>query len=202
MSGILKSDDLSLDELLNLLSEETISCSESDSGSRSGGRTRCFVECPDGWSFDWWPGLNEQLHFYTAGRLAQRVDAKPIVSRSTAGRIFAPSAELRWRRFPTGGDATYRCVFLGSVDWVGSRLNDASNELSNLKPDRDRYLVWGQQSERTPGEWIELRIPHRFRYPIDGNPSRVVLEVEYWKDPARRPQFIRYCDLHPYQENQ
>ena len=68
-----------------------------------------------------------------------------------------------------------------------------------LRPRRDRYFLWGRQTRTTPGEWVELRIPHRFRYPVAGNPRSVSAVVEQWCDDVDEPHFLRLCDLEPAQ---
>ena len=60
-------------------------------------------------------------------------------------------------------------------------------------------LPWGRQTKATPGEWVELRIPHRFRYPVAGNPGSVAAVVEQWCDDVGEPHFLRLCDLEPAQ---
>jgi len=193
MNAVLKAGDIKPDELLLLIGglqrreEET--------------RLRCWIEAPDGWSFDWWPGLDGELRWCRAARDPATQSATVAIERSTAGRLFAPDGELRWRYISALGDSCYRCVFLGHVDWGASRLDDHSPELAALTRDSKQQLLWGQQTDLTPGEWIELRIPHRFRYPTDGEPERVLLETEHWCDAIGQPHFIRLCDLHPYKEN-
>jgi hypothetical protein len=123
--------------------------------------------------------------------------AGDCLGRCQAGRIFAPSGELKWRLI---GPGCCRALFLGSADWVGEGLKPRS-ELQGLSPKKLRCFLWGQQSARTPGEWVELRIPHRFRYPLDAQPpagadtlgARVVVEV--WSDASGEPHFVRLCDL-------
>lgn len=192
MSALLKAKDISLDELLEVI--EALEVAKQD------GRLRCWTEAPDGWAFDWWPGRNGQMRCYGAGRMAYNDNVMSNLGRSTTGRLFSPGGELRWRQLSSTGSRNYRCVFLGQSDWVGSLLDDKSTELADLKSERQQHLLWGQQSDRSPGEWIELRIPHRFRYPIDVAAQRVVLELEYWRDTTENLHFVRYCDLHAYQE--
>ena len=119
------------------------------------------------------------------------------MSRSTAGRLFAPDGELRWRVIPALGEECWRTVFLGHADWTGAALEDCTDHLHGLQPGRDRFFLWGKQSDATPGEWIELRIPHRFRYPVGGNPVNVMALVEQWRDAAGETHFCRLCDLEP-----
>ncbi len=119
------------------------------------------------------------------------------MSRSTAGRLFASDGELRWRVIPALGEACWRTIFLGRAAWTGTALEDRSEYLRGLQPWRDRFFLWGQQSDATLGEWIELRIPHRFRYPVAGNPVNVTALVEQWRDAAGEPHFLRLCDLEP-----
>ena len=160
---------------------------------------RIWLEAADGWSFDWWPGLEHDLNWCGAGRESVKEGAARCLSRSTAGRLFANDGELRWRVIPALGESCWRTVFLGNFDWVGAALEDCSERLEGLCPRRSRVYLWGRQSRETLGEWITLRIPHRFRYPIDGNPGNVVAVVEEWHDDAGEPHFLRLCDLEPDQ---
>lgn len=192
MNAVLKSADFDYDQLAALLAELE--------RPEQATRLRCFIEAADGWSFDWWPGLAYEVSWYSAGSLPAPLAAETAVRNSQAGRLFAPDGELRWRRIPALGPSSYRCVFLGHADWVGDRVDDQSDLLEGLTAQTTRVLLWGQQTDASPGEWIELRIPHRFRYPIDGNPKGVLLEMERWLDATRQPHFIRLSDLHVYQE--
>ena len=174
-----------------------------------------WLEAPDGWTLDWWDWKselivsesvnNEEPRIHTVrwcgmGRDPVREPAYDCLTRSTAGRLFDPSGELRWRTIPALGEACYRVVFLGNADWVGAALDNHSNSLNDLRPHEDRFFLWGQQTQRTLDEWIELRIPHRFRYPVFGNPNRVKFLVEQWRDDTGVIHFFRLCDLEPCQE--
>lgn len=164
---------------------------------------RIWLEAPDGWAFDWWEwqaGLAGKLRWCGAGRelVEERVDA--CLSRSTAGRLFAPEGELRWRTIPALGESCWRTVFLGTTDWVAAALEDCSEGLQPLSPSHDSFFLWGEQTEETPDEWIELRIPHRFHYPVTDNSKRVKVVVEKWTDATGEPHFVRLCELLSYSE--
>jgi len=189
MNGILKAADIQREALPGLLHDLA-----DDSGNR---KYRCWIEAPDGWTFDWWENLDGQLQWYQAGRLPMLISAQDAVQRATAGRVFAPDGEFRWRIIPSLGELSCRCVYLGQAESIGEPLIDHSTELADLTSKRKRSLLWGQQTDVSPGEWIELRIPHRFRYPVDGHPQGVMIETEQWLDAARQPHFIRLCDLCP-----
>ena len=88
---------------------------------------RIWLEAADGWSFDWWPGLEYELNWCGAGRESVKEGAGRCISRSTAGRLFANDGELRWRVIPTLGESCWRTVFLGNFDWVGAALRTALN---------------------------------------------------------------------------
>ena len=158
---------------------------------------RVWLEAADGWAFDWWPGLDHNLNWCGAGRESYAERADSCLSRSTAGRLFAPDGELRWRVIPALGEACWRTTFLGDDDWTGAALEDCSDHLRDLTPKRERYFLWGQQTEATPDEWIELRIPNRFRYPVAGTPHHVRAVVEQWCDRVGEPHFLRLSDLEP-----
>ena len=160
-------------------------------------RRRIWLEAADGWAFDWWRGVEHDLHWCGAGRepVAERTGG--CMSRSTAGRLFAPDGELRWRVIAALGETCWRTVFIGDANWTKGALADCSDVLETLQPKRERYYLWGQQTEASPDEWIELRIPHRFRYPIDGGSRHVKAVVEQWRDDVGEPHFLRLCDLEP-----
>lgn len=198
MTAFLKAADLTQDSFLSLI--ENLRPSDADKS-----RGHIWLEASDGWSLDWWDwqsGLNDDLRWCGAGREPVKERAHDCLRRSTAGRLFAPAGELRWRVIPALGQSCWRTVFLGTADWIGAALDDHSDSLHDLKPDRDSFFLWGQQTAETPDEWIELRIPHRFRYPVSGNPHRVKIVVEQWNDETGEPHFVRLCDLEPYQEQE
>lgn len=174
-----------------------------------------WLEAPDGWTLDRWAWRSELLvsesvnneeprihtvRWYGTGRDPAQEPVYDCLMRSTVGRLFDPSGELRWRMIPALGEACWRVVFLGNTNWVAAALEDHSDILSNLHPHEDRFFLWGQQTQRTLDEWIELRIPHRFRYPVPGNPNRVKVLVEQWRDDTGSPHFFRLCDLEPSEE--
>ena len=177
-----------------------------------------WLEAPDGWTFDWWDWTSElvvpeesinneeprvnALRWCGIGQesVAEKEPAYDCLTRSTAGRLFDSAGELRWRTIPALGEACYRVVFLGNTDWVGTALKDHSDSLKDLQPREDRFFLWGQQTKETPEEWIELRIPHRFRYPVSGDPKRIKIRVEQWRDSTGAIHFSRLCDLEPYEE--
>ncbi len=187
MTAFLKAADLTQDQFLSLIANI---CLDSD-------KSPCYIwmEAPDGWAFDRW---EETLHWWGAGSEPMIESSQDCLTKSTAGRLFAPDGELRWRIIPLLGESCWRTVFLGNVDRVGTALDDYSDYLSELQPHNDSFFLWGQQTGKTPNEWIELRIPHRFHYPVSGNPNRVKILVEQWRDDTGTPHFFRLCDLEPY----
>ena len=194
MSAFLKTSDLTQDGFLSLIHNLTPNIDT----------LPCYVllEAPDGWALDWWDwksSLEGELYWYGAGREPIKKSSRDCLTKSTAGRLFATDGELRWRTIPALGDACRRMVFLGNVDWVGTTLEDYSDNLKNLHPCQGNFFLWGQQTETVPDKWIELRIPHRFHYPITGNPSRVKVVTEQWNDDTGDPHFVRLCSLKPYE---
>lgn len=192
MTSFLKAADLTQDAFLNLVENPHLDADAST----------CYIwiEAPDGWALDHWNrqfGINGEIHWYRAGNEAAKESSRDCLTKSTAGRLFAKDGELRWRTIPALGDACWRVVFLGNVDWVGEALEDHSDYLNNLHPRQDSFYLWGQQTKATLNEWIELRIPHRFQYPINGNPSRVKVMIEQWSDETGEPHFVRLCNLEP-----
>ena len=196
MTAFLKTADLTQEEFMKLV--ENL---QPNNIKRPG---YVWLEAPDGWAFDWWDWKSSvnALRWYKAGQesVEEKQPAYDCLTRSTAGRLFDPAGELRWRTIPALGEACYRVVFLGNTDWVGTELADHSANLSELHPYNDSFFLWGQQTQITPDEWIELRIPHRFRYPVSGNPNRIKIRVEQWRDRTGAIHFSRLCDLEPYEE--
>lgn len=161
---------------------------------------RIWLEAADGWAFDWWFDFDRDLNWCGSAREPYAESTRSCLSRSNAGRIFAPDGELRWRVIPALGDACWRTIFLGDGDWPIATLVDYSEHLRELVPKQERYFLWGQQTKITRGEWVELRIPHRFRYPVDGNPRHVLALAEQWYDDVGEPHFLRLSDLEPAPE--
>ena len=191
MTAFLKTADLTQEQFLDLIKNL-----QPDTAS-----DLCYIwlEAPDGWTLDRWNDEGE-LRWYRAGRESIAEPMQNCLIRSTTGRLFAPAGELRWRTIPALGQSCWRTVFLGNVDWVGTALEDHSDILNALHSHQESLLLWGQQTLTTPDEWIELRIPHRFRYPITGNPERVKVVVEQWDDNTGEPHFVRLCDLESFEE--
>ncbi len=196
MTAFLKAADLTQEEFLDLITGLHQPGADDSPG-------RIWLEAPDGWAFDWWywhAGPEGNLRWCCAGRGPVEEPGRACLARSTAGRLFAPNGELRWRTIPALGPSCWRAVFLGAADWVGAALDDHSTDLHGLQPHPDGFLLWGQQTDDTPDEWIELRIPHRFRYPVAGNPRSVRVVIEQWRDDTGEPHFVRLCGLESYQE--
>lgn len=194
---VLKAADLTPDGFLDLVA--TLEPPTTRASAR-----RVWMEAADGWTLDWWSGPDRNIDWCGVGREPVEVRARACLARTTAGRLFASDGELRWRVVPALGESCWRTVFLGGADWVGAGLVDHSEGLNGLCPSRNHFFLWGRQTEHTPGEWIELRIPHRFRYPVDGGGGRVrsnvQVEVEQWRDEVGELHFFRLCDLVPAEE--
>ncbi len=169
-------------------------------------RPRLWLEGPDGWALDWWPGLAGMLRWCGSNREPENRPVAELLQQAWAGRLFAPSGELRWRVLPALGDGCVRTVFLGRQPWGTARvLKDRSDGLSGMNRRDESALLWGQITPRTPDEWLELRIPHRFRYPVEARTPTtgrvgVRARLEVWEDSRGEPQFVRLCDLEAYEE--
>ena len=193
--AILKAGDVTRDELTELLSRLQLDASPA-------GRARIWVEAPDGWALDYWPAPDGSLHWCAAHREPIRLPVLKCLQAAWAGRVFAPSGELRWRVLDGLAPRDCRTVFLGDHDGLPDSLQDRSDALQGLVAQREHYFLWGQQTDLAPGEWIELRIPHRFRYPVAGRPKGVRAVVEVWRDALGDPHFERWCELEPYSEGE
>jgi hypothetical protein len=188
---ILRAGDLAPANLLRLLE---------DLSPPAGEKVRCWLDAPDGWALDYWRGPSKTVLWNSAGRDPRDEPLQEMLPRVTLGRVFSPSGELKWRLLPALGERCCRVVFLGA--WASAALEalPLREELAALSREEATYPLWGQQTKHTPGEWIDLRIPHRLRYPVDAETperGRVIakVKVEIWNDNRGEPQFIRLCDL-------
>jgi hypothetical protein len=196
MESCIRSGDLSTGGLLELLQVIAFPAGET---------VRCYLAAPDGWAFDYWPGTEGNVRWNRAARSQQEAPVGETLARLTEGRLFAPSGELRWRNLPINGPLRCRTVFLGRAVVETPGLEDRSH-LESLTPHRQDLLLWGQQTSQSPGEWIELRIPHRLVYPVevkpvDGGRIGVKLNVEVWTNRSGEPAFQRLCDLTAFVED-
>lgn len=191
---VLKAGDLSISALVSLLGRMV---------APQGERPRLWLEAADGWTLDDWPGREGTVRWCGANRFPETTAVEALLERSQSGRLFMLSGELRWRCLPALGERCQRVVFLGNKDLVGEDLTERPEIRKQLAHcHRWQALLWGQQTAETPGEWIELRIPHRFRYPWSGREraSRLQAILETWSDVQGEPQFVRLCDLQPFEE--
>jgi hypothetical protein len=198
MAAILRAKDLTPDELAGLLA--ALRFPES-------AKVRAWLEGPDGWSLAYWPGTGGSVLWYGAGRLATEQAVQDLLPRLVGGRIFAPAGELRWRTLPALGARTCRTVYLGQdLDTVASL--EVRYELAGLQARSAEHPLWGLLTAATRGQggepdaWVELRVPHRFRYPVEPIPAaeRVAVKavVETWIDVRGDAHFVRLCDLQAY----
>jgi hypothetical protein len=190
----LRAADMTPEDLAALLAEV---------GPPAGEPSWCWLEAPDGWVLDEWPGVAGPVSLQRANDVPRPEPLRALLPRVLAGRVFGPSGELRWRVLPALGSQPCRVTFLGD-NWSGGRLAalPLRPELNGLTPAEESYPLWGQQTHATPGEWVELRIPHRLVYPVRGpapGDGRVVvrLDVQLWKDSRGEVQFLRLCSLTP-----
>ena len=195
MTAILKAGDISPGELPALIE-----------GIGPAGDRLIWAEGVDGWSLDRWNGLGSPVRWHAAGRLPKTLKGIDVLRQSPAGRIFAPGGEIKWRLLDAG---RCRLVFLGDSDWLPGVLK-VRDELDRLRLVRrpEKMILWGQQTDDSEGDWVELRIPHRFRYPAPGEdqaPARsvgVVINTEVWSDRWGEPHFVRlsHLDRYPIEE--
>lgn len=191
----LRAKDLKLDELVELV-------------NGWGKRGRVWLETSDAWSLAYWQGLTEMLPSCGAGRTPTLDQAEMLVRRSVAGRLFDTTGELRWRKLPALGESAWRTVYLGE-DLESISTLENRNELDGLSPRKSEHPLWGiltdagRRQRNELDEWVELRIPHRFRYPVELPTSRfpvlaVKAIVEIWRNDRGDSHFVRLCDLQAY----
>jgi hypothetical protein len=201
MAAILKSGDLPSHDIVELSGRIK---------PADGEPVRIWAEGLDGWSLDYWGGLDAPVAWNRAWESPEKIPGREAMSRAISGRIFAPSGELRWRiieRPSVLEPGRCRAVFLGRSDWLPGLLT-ARDELERLRmvPVPGTTLLWGQRTAHSEGDWIELRIPHRFRYPVEVSPVAatgdrpvgVQVLTESWIDRSGQSHFLRLCDLSPY----
>ncbi len=193
--AIFKAADLTRVEHLALLNDLKVPAADE-------GSLRIWAEAPEGWVLDYWRGSAEKLSWCSAGRDPTEVLGGEFIERTWAGRVFAPSGEVRWRVIESLGERCCRTVFLGNSDWFAGRLIEHPDVLAQLSPRIERYFLWGQRTQESDPEWIELRIPHRFRYPVAGSPRGVCAVMELWCDDAGDLHLTRLCGLEPIREGQ
>lgn len=195
MTVVLRAKDLTLPELLTLL-------------GAGRDRSRVWLDAPDGWSLAYWRGLAETLTWCGAGHEPAQEQAEALVRRSVAGRVFDAAGELRWRKLPVQGESVWRTVYLGE-DAEAVAVLEQRRELDGLMGTKSEHPLWGiltapaRRRGDAQDEWVELRIPHRFRYPVDiptPRPTALAVKavVETWKDKRGEAHFMRICDLLAY----
>ncbi len=163
---------------------------------------RCWLDAPDGWALDYWNGITSRVDWNGAGRFRSPKTFRDVIEHTTNGRIFSPAAELKWRFLPALEPNCYRVVYLGSGfnPAFAPDLQNHSALLLNMTQEKKSYPLWGHSTHHTPDEWVELRIPHRLKYPVEC-PSPINgrisanIEVEIWKDAAGASHFIRLCQV-------
>jgi len=136
-----------------------------------------WIENPDQWKF----GFLEDV----------------VLEESERGRVFSESGELKWRRLK---DNIWRVVFLGTNQWTGvQNMQDASHLLQDLEVKTEDQILWGEFKPHIK-KWVELRIPHKFNYPVEKGPN-VCLTVEVWRSKKDgHVHFQRYYGLKPVEE--
>jgi len=164
-----------------------------------------------GWSLDAWRGLSESVNWYQAGCL--RNDASDVarqrILESSEGRLFDAKGEVRWQNIGSSSEPLFRVVAISSGEiWEQERrlLRSAPGvEVCNARAlgvrrrsESTQLALWGRQSPRTPGEWIELKIPHRFKYPVSQdncNAESIAIDCETWEDDLGQVHFVCFRGL-------
>ena len=187
MNSVLRAGDIPLETLQGLI--------RTAAEAWDGQPVRIWINAPDGWSFDWLPRDGASITWYQAGTLPGREQLHSALDRSESGRLFSPNGELKWRRLDDGGEPSFRVVFLGSPDVLENELADCSDLLRGLTRIEKRVFLWGQRTPVSEPDWVELRIPHRLRYPVEKPAQRLQLVIESWVDESGAEQFRRLCNV-------
>jgi hypothetical protein len=106
------------------------------------------------------------------------------------------------------GELAWRTVYLGE-DAESVAVLEMRRELDGLTGTKSEHPLWGlltapgRRKKDAPDKWIELRIPHRFRYPVEiptPRPAALAVKavVETWRDERGEAHFVRLCDLLAY----
>jgi len=171
-----------------------------------------WAQTSEAWVFDRWQDVNQAVCCYRANQLLDRNDWKPSerLLETLSGRWFTDILQIQWRCVTIDGARYVRVVCMGDSAAV-SRCKenlDGASELFHTDTQTldlqcnatgESFLLWGQQTSNSPGEWIELSIPHRLSYPIgaDGVPQYVGVRALRWVDCVGETHFLRYTGLVP-----
>lgn len=119
------------------------------------------------------------------------------VDESLRGRVFGPDCELQFQR----AGAAVRIVLLGDLPRATTAAG-ATVDLATTESEEVTYLLWGRYTASS-NAWIEPGFPRQWRYPVEGQPSRVgVHAIEYRDRTSGDLQFVRYVDLVPFEDGE
>lgn len=188
---IVRAGDLKGDELQRLLSKVQASGGEEPPAW-------FWLTTPDEWTIERWRGLEARVPVYQTQRSGGERAVGELVSKSEWGCIFQPLWELRWRRLEPFVDGRFRVRFAGEPgDDLQATLEEllrCALDVEGWQAEQRKYRLWGEHSEATDPDWIELRIPHRFRYPVP-TARYVWLEATLMRDRQGVLQLVRWQRL-------
>ncbi len=114
------------------------------------------------------------------------------ISAYDEGRVFAPIAELRWRRTATGRFATLLLTEdQGRLPSTWQRLGTCWQAHSAEKP----ITLWGTRQEGWP-HWTEVRLPRPLSYPVAKTAGNVCLAWIAYRDAQDTTRFIRFKEVY------
>ena len=103
-------------------------------------------------------------------------DATSSPATRDAGRAFGPACEVRWLR------RGHRAHVMVTTDGPRpARPFDQSLDLAACEIEETGYPLWGSYSPEDGG-WREERIPRTLLYPIQGSPTRVLVDAVIYRD--------------------
>ncbi len=184
-----RAGDINIEQLLVLLDEISPAVAE-------GKPPWVWITTVEEWVLDNWPGTDGKVLAYRAGTTASKRAVKELIGLSDSGCVFMPEYEVRWRRMEPYRAGTCRVRVAGQTGMLPGRAGELlGRELSLETPDVERFFrLWGEHSEFTGNDWVELRIPHRLRYPLPVN-RFVWLSVALIVDDCGRVQYVRWREL-------
>lgn len=150
-------------------------------------------ELPDHW-------IEVEYHQPDSGLKFARFDAQEDFETWGRGRIFNPTAELRWEKTEAG----FQVVYIGPPGELPGLTADDTLKLGETDQAEAGYYLWGQRMSEgqlkdigwdptATNIFVELQTPRLLRYPVQVQAgSRLRLQVvEYYNRQTNQVVFYR-----------